>query len=202
MSYYSKIKRHLNPIGEQESDFYIKATEDALWKYFNELKSKLTVLPIFTLNGTVIVGNVSYAITNVPGGKLSAPTIHKISYLNIKSALWSEIPENSFLNLFEIIGNNFAKTFTFVAGDPIVTGPIMPISLTTIHFRHFGELFIAHIKTIAQTLTPDIFHSLLSEYIEKAIKAIPIQTISMNGSWVAGGMFNGTVTVNFSDVKL
>ena len=202
MSYYSKIKRYLKPVGEQESDFYIKATQDALKKYFKELKRKFIVLPIFMLNGTVVVGNFSYAVTGVYGGKFMAPTVHDISYLNIKDALWTENPNNSFPNLFALIGRNIASTFTFVTGDPMVTGPKMPIILSTSHFRSFGLAFMSKIKTIGKGLTPDIFHMTLSEYIEKAINSITPQVIALSGAWIGGGMFSGTVTVNLANVKL
>ena len=202
MSYYSKIKRHLKPVGEQESDFYIKATQDALKRYFKELKRKLTVLPIFTITGTVVIANLSYAVTGVYGAKLSSLKMHNASYLNIKDALWTKIPNNSFPNLFSLIGKCISSSFTFVTGDPMVTGPSMPIMLSTSHFRSFGLAFMSKIKTIGKGLTPDIFHMTLSEYIEKAISAITPQVISLSGAWIGGGMFSGTVTVNFKNVKL
>ena len=202
MSYYNRIKRYLNPIGEQESDFYIKATESALKKYFKDLKRKFSDFPTFNINGTVTVGNYSYPVTNIIAGKLSVPKVYNISYLTIKNALWTKVPENSFPNLFNEIGKNISKSFIFVNASPMVTGAIVPIKLSTSHFRAFGLAFMSKIKTIGKGLTPDIFHELLSEYIEKAIGAITPQIININGAWAGGGVFSGTVTVNFKNVKL
>ena len=201
MSYYNRIKKYLNPIGDKESDFYIKATKDALGKYFKDLKTAFAT-PVFKINGTVVIGNVSYAIVNTPAGSVVSNILLPPGELNIKTAMWTTPPENCFPNLFDEIGKGITRSFTFVSAQPSVTGPNIPLLLSTSHFRAFGLQFMATIKTIGQSLNATIFHQTLSEYIEKAIKAIPPMTIPVSGAWIAGGLFSGSVLVNFNDAML
>jgi hypothetical protein len=201
MSYYNRIKKYLNPVGEQDSDFYIKATKDALDKYFKDLRKSFSSSS-FKLNGTVVIGNYSYPIVDMPGGNVVSTKILTPNELNLKTAMWTTPPENCFPNLFDEIGLSISRSFTFVSGQPSVSGPMMPLALNTSHFRAFGLQFMAKIKTIGQNLNADIFHQTLSEYIEKAIKMITPMTIPISGIWIAGGMFSGTVMVNFNDARL
>ena len=204
MSYWNRIKGYLNLPGEQESDFYLKATQKALSAYFNDLKRSLCTTPVFAINGTVIVGNVSYSITNLLAGKLQTYHIHKPSFLNIKSAMWTTPTDNCFPNLFALIGKSITATFLNVSADPMVQGMPMPVILNTVHFRALGAAFIAKIKTmtISTTMTPEIFHKTMGEYIEMGIKQITPLVIPITGAWSAGGMFTGTVSVNLSNAKL
>lgn len=201
MSYYNRIKICLNPVGKQESDFYIKATKNALENYFKDLKAVFSSSP-FMLNGLVTIGTYSYPITGVLGGNVMSIKLLPPSELNIKTALWSTPHENCFSNLFDEIGQSISKSFTLVSAQPKVSGPSIPIVLNTVHFRSYGLQFMAKIKTIGVGLNADIFHQTLSEYIEKAIKAIPQMSVPVSGIWLAGGTFNGSVLVNFNDARL
>lgn len=200
MSYYNKIKKYLNPVGEQESDFYINATEDALKEYFKELR-RVFIKSLFLLNGKVSTGIFSYPIIGAKGGMVLSSKLFTPSALNIKTALWTTPAENGFPNLFDEIGLSITKSFTEVSADGSVMSPPVPIVLTTTHFKSFGTMFMSKIKTIGQDLTPDVFHQTLSEYIELAIKNIPPMSIPITGAWITGGVFTGTVSVNFKNAK-
>jgi hypothetical protein len=203
MSYWNRIKGYLNLPGEQESDFYIKATQKAMSAYLNDIKRALCVKPIFEITGTVVVGNTSYSVMNVPAGKLKTYSVSKPSYLNIKTALWTKKTSNSFPNLFALIGRKITQSFIKVTADPMVQGTPMPIILNTAHFRSLGYAFIAKIKsdTTKSKMTPEKFHKTLGKYIEKGIKQITPLKIPISGAWSAGGVFTGYVSVNLSNAK-
>ncbi len=195
MSFEYYMKPLLNQPPD-DTEWYVKATHNALTSYLVELENMLSV-PRQLVTGTVIVPGAGPTPLSGPFAYFT-PMHQNISYNEVKSAMWCGDGTMCFVNLFNLFGKKFTKTFITLQALPFLN-ITAAVNIPTNTFETCAYEFLSNIKAIGPAMNPDIFLNLESTYLIKALTTIPPITVSCIGSSLTPpGTFTGTVTVSFA----
>lgn len=195
------LQKYLKPLLYQTSDdnqWYLKATTDALNEYLNELVSILSkpcimVSGVTTVPGTPpiptpITGNLAYFV----------PSLQKLTFEEVKTAMWCGDGKQCFINLFNLFGTKFCNTFKILNASPVLNASGMAILLPST-FGTCAINMLSEAAAIGSEINPDKFLELESRYLSLAIATIPPQIVPLVGvGLIPSGLWTGNATVNFS----
>lgn len=176
MSFEAKMKPKLNPKGDQENDWYIKATMEAMNEYMEELEKTLSqyVLRVYGQATFIVPASPPYPYVQVINSNERAafvPMLLRFTYEEVKNAMWCGNIELSYYNLFTLFGNKLAANFLTVKTSPFIAGATVPPVWTTAHWGSLGFALISYAKSLGKFCTPEKFLAKQSELMYQGIKA-------------------------------
>lgn len=204
MSFANKIIPRLGQPADNR-EWYVNAIWTSLNEYMSDIETALT-RPQFVITGTTTVPGVPPIPTPIvaPVGMVSNKHI-RLSYHEVKSAMWCGDGNLTFPNLFKLFASKLMLNFTNVYSNTIVNG----ISAFTFDaltpYNTMATAFMGEIKAIAASgnMNANTFHNTLSRYLDLAFKAIiPITVPFIGAGLTQSGPFTGTVTISFQQVAL
>lgn len=200
MSLETFLKPQLYQSAETDPEWYIKATMNSLNSFMQELESKLSI-PNQMITGTTIVPSTPPVPTPISGPlAYFLPTFQRITYSEIKTAMFCGDGRQCFINLFNLFGTKFAMNFVTLQASPV----LQIVAVATIPTTTFQPCAIELLETanaIGASMTPEIFVNLESTMLSTAIATIPPITIPCAGAGlIPTGAFTGLITLNFSTV--
>ena len=165
-----------------------------------ELEAKLSI-PNQMITGTTIVPGTPPIPTPIAGPlAYFLPTFQRITYPEIKTAMFCGDGRQCFINLFNLFGTKFAMNFVTLQASPI----LQIAAVATIPTPTFQTCAIQLLETanaIGAAMTPETFVNLESTMLSTAIATIPPITIPCAGAGlIPPGAFTGVITLNFSTV--
>ena len=202
MSLETFLKPQLYQSTETDPEWYIKATMNSLNSFMQELEAKLSI-PNQMITGTTIVPGTPPVPTPIAGPlAYFLPTFQRITYPEIKTAMFCGDGRQCFINLFNLFGTKFAMNFVTLQASPI----LQIVAVATIPTPTFQECAIELLETanaIGAAMTPEIFVNLESTMLSTAIATIPPITIPCAGAGlIPPGAFTGVATVSFTTAAM
>jgi hypothetical protein len=200
MSLETFLKPQLYQSAETDPEWYIKATMNSLNSFMQELEAKLSI-PNQMITGTTIVPGTPPVPTPIAGPlAYFIPTFQRITYHEIKTAMFCGDGRQCFINLFNLFGTKFAMNFVTLQASPILQiAAVATIPTTTFQTCAIQLLKTAH--SIGAAMNPDTFVNIESKMLSTAIATIPPITIPCAGAGlIPPGAFTGVITLNFSTV--
>ena len=201
MSLETFLKPQLNQKTD-DPEWYIKATMNSLNSFMQELEAKLSI-PNQMITGTTIVPGTPPVPTPIAGPlAYFLPTFQRITYPEIKTAMFCGDGKQCFINLFNLFGTKFAMNFVTLQASPI----LQIVAVATIPTPTFQECAIELLETanaIGAAMTPEIFVNLESTMLSTAIATIPPITVPCAGAGlIPPGAFTGVATVSFTTAAM
>ena len=202
MSLETFLKPQLYQSTETDPEWYIKATMNSLNSFMQELETKLSI-PNQMITGTTIVPGTPPVPTPIAGPlAYFLPTFQRITYPEIKTAMFCGDGRQCFINLFNLFGTKFAMNFVTLQASPI----LQIVAVATIPTPTFQECAIELLETanaIGAAMTPEIFVNLESTMLSTAIATIPPITVPCAGAGlIPPGAFTGVATVSFTTAAM
>ena len=202
MSLETFLKPQLYQSTETDPEWYIKATMNSLNSFMQELEAKLSI-PNQMITGTTIVPGTPPVPTPIAGPlAYFLPTFQRITYPEIKTAMFCGDGKQCFINLFNLFGTKFAMNFVTLQASPI----LQIVAVATIPTPTFQECAIELLETanaIGAAMTPEIFVNLESTMLSTAIATIPPITVPCAGAGlIPPGAFTGVATVSFTTAAM
>lgn len=205
MAFADYMRNSLNPTASVSKDmeWYIKATAAALNKWMVQLEGIFNA-PTQAIDGTLVTwAGVSSAL-NLPAGGYFRSNLVRFSDKDVKDAMWCGDPNQSFINLFELVGNKIRQNFDSIWAAPAITGPAAKPMFITTHFIAYGAQLIAWAKARgaemnagAPALTPEEFLQHESDLLLQAVQNIPTAPTVLTGVTPLG-VFTGTVNASLA----
>lgn len=202
MKFADKIIPRLGQSAENK-EWYVNAIWTSLNEYIGEIESSLN-RPQFQIVGTTTTpAGVDVPIMSTTG-QISNKHI-RLTYPEVKSAMWCGDAKKTFPNLFKLIGEKISKNFGTIYSTTIVGG-ISQFSIkgADITYNTCGTAFMAEIWSLGQAgkMNPELFHNTLEKYLNMAFRTIPPIVVNFVGTGIVPpGVFKGTANITFSLVK-
>ena len=202
MSLETFLKPQLYQSTETDPEWYIKATMNSLNSFMQELEAKLSI-PNQMITGTTIVPGTPPVPTPIAGPlAYFLPTFQRITYPEIKTAMFCGDGRQCFINLFNLFGTKFAMNFVTLQASPI----LQIVAVATIPTPTFQECAIELLETakgIGAAMTPETFADLESQFFAQAIATIsPIPVPLVGAGLIPPGAFTGEATVSFATAAM
>lgn len=193
MSFEDKMKPKLNPKGDQENDWYIHATTDAMNEYMEELEKTLSkmCLEVFGSALFIVPGTPPYPMTiPVDQNDRAAfiPSKLRFNFDEVKTAMWCNSVELSFINLFVLFGTKLSLNFMALKTSPFIASVTAPPVWVTAHWAGLGAALITYAKSLGDKCTPELFLKKQSELMYQGIQATLTAPCASSGTVPPGGI--------------